>query len=69
MSKLDQVKWQPVCCAEHGQYAEAPTVDGGVTRLERMADGIRVTRFDAHNQRVDEVPVLMTADEVEALLA
>lgn len=69
--KLDNVKWTPVCCAWHGDYAEAATADGGVMRLKRgpAVDGFLVMRFDAQNQRVDEDYVTMTAEEVESLLA
>lgn len=69
--KLDKVNWSQACCAWHGEYAESPTVDGGVMRLKRNheIDGILVMRFDAQNKRVDEDYVLMTPDEVEAILA
>lgn len=71
MSKVDSVNWKMTCCAWHGEYAEAPTVDGGVARLKRNheTDGILVMRFDAQNRRVDSDYVLMTDAEVEALLA
>ena len=67
--KLDYVKWTQTCCEWHGDYAEEPTIGGGVARLKRNPDGILVMRFNAQNQRVDEDYVLMTEAEVEAILA
>lgn len=67
--KIDNVKWTQTCCEWHGEYAEVPTIDGGVARLKRNSDGIMVMRFNAQNQRVDEDYVMMTPDEVDALLA
>lgn len=69
--KIDNINWQSTCCAWHGDYAEAPTADGGIARLKRgqEVDGVLVMRFNSSNQRVDDDYVLMTAEEVEALLA
>lgn len=77
MTKLENINWQPTCCAWHGEYAEVKTADGGSARLKRAPDkaGYLVARFDANNRPIDAdgdgVPdyTAMTAEEVEALIA
>lgn len=51
----NEIQWQQVCCADHGEYAEARTKGGGFMRLRRLtgADTVEVCRFDKHNRPID----------------
>lgn len=70
------IRWQPACCAWHGQYAEAKAKNGGMLRLKRADDfaGVLCTRFDADGKALDKdadgipVYVQMTESEAQALL-
>jgi hypothetical protein len=67
------IKWQPTCCAWHGDYAEHATKAGGVARLKRSPDApgrILVCEFDASNKAVttaDGVPAYVDMAEADAL--
>lgn len=78
---IDRVKWQLVCCAWHGDYAEHPLVAGGVARLKRgpaRPGVVLVCRFGPDNKAIDTttddegntVPayVEMTDADADALL-
>lgn len=79
MGKINNITWQPTCCAWHGEYAEVSTADGGVARIKRSpdVDGYLVMRFDSDNRAIDVdgdgdgVPdyVAMNESEAEALLS
>jgi len=71
------IRWQPACCAWHGEYAEHPTVNGGVARIKRssLSDQWQVMLFGpdgrpAH-QAEDGSPayVAMSPAAVQELLA
>lgn len=71
-----RVNWQMTCCAEHGEYAEAKTITGGVMRLRRVpgSDSVQVCRFGADNRPIDVadgVPVYvdMSLSDAQTLIA
>ena len=70
---MSTIKWQPACCAWHGEYAEAKTKDGGVARIKRssMSDHWLVMEFDrlGHpvKRDVDGTPLYVSMSELAAL--
>ena len=66
---MRQINWQQTCCAHHGEYAEAPTVDGGIARIKQgpEIDGYLVCAFDANGKATqtdaDGVPAYVLMDE------
>jgi hypothetical protein len=55
---MSNIKWQQVCCGEHGnQYAEHAMVGGGTVRFRGVAgqDTVDVCRFGADNRPIDQV--------------
>lgn len=74
---MSTIRWQPACCAWHGEYAEHAIKGGGVARLKRRQGDPQwhVMAFDGKGQPLqrdaDGAPayVEMPAAEAEALLA
>lgn len=70
---MTAIRWQPTCCAWHGEYAEHPTKAGGVARLKRSPDlqAWQVMVFDSSGQPAsrseDGEPQYIEMQEAEAV--
>lgn len=73
---VDDLKWSKTCCAWHGEYTEAKTMDGCMARIKRSQYSplYLVCRFGPDNKAIDAdgdgVPdyVEMTQEQVNEML-